>query len=279
MVEKKTMYGKYSIYSSPILYDLSQKAYPVRAMFYNSFVKDCSTHVLDLGCGAGDISLYAAQHGIPSVGIDLSKKMLERAEDRRMKIPTRLRRLLDFKHADMRCIPQELLDGTFDLVVSVNNTLMELSEEEDLDACFLCVSKALRVGGLFIFDVSNPGSIKLKRDALSQKTFEDMDIRLGRDRLSRKVWSTYNNGSQTQNHKIAYFRSDEEGEAEMGDEPVAVQLFSQKYRYPIEIARALNLAGMRVVQMFGGFSPTGNGFSIERSEHIVIVASLDVDAR
>ncbi len=267
--------SKYSMYNDPGLYGVTQKANPSRSMFYNGYIRACETHILDLGCGTGDASLYAAQNGISSVGVDSSEPMLDCAKKRLNRAPSRLRGLATFIHSDITSLPRTLLKGTFDTIFCANNTLMHLESEAQLDACFLCVSKALRVGGFFVFDVLNPGSLRIKSDTRPTKTFEDMPVLFKRRTLSRKVWSTYHPQSQKYDHKIAYFGAQSSGEAIPGLAPESVQMLSQYYRYPSQIKLALEFAGLKIVQILGGFEPGLQTFNLQSSERMVIVAALD----
>ena len=273
MIEQQP--DKYSLYNHPELYRATHKADPARFRFYNAFIRACETHVLDLGCGTGDAGLYAAQHGIPSIGIDSSHAMLRKAKQRLSLTPSRLRHLASFIHGDIRRVPDEFLKGTFDTIICGNNTLMHMQDDHQLDACFTCAAKALRRGGFFIFDVLNPGALKIKHPTRPTKSFEDMSVLFKKETLSRKVWSTYYPQTLKYDHKIAYFNATPDGVADPTAEPKEVQLISQQYRYPSQIKLALEFAGLKICKIQGSFDQTGSSFSLERSEKIVIIATLD----
>lgn len=101
--------------------------------------------VLDLGCGYGWHCLYAAEHGAASVlGIDLSQKMLEIAQQKNTFSQVTYRRMaIEDIHFPTAC---------FDIVLSS----LALHYVESFDAVAEQVSHCLPPGGIFIFSVEHP---------------------------------------------------------------------------------------------------------------------------
>jgi len=104
--------------------------------------------ILDLACGFGRIAVPLAQRGFRVTGLDLSKQLLEQAEQaaHAAEVPVRL------IHSDMREIPFE---GEFDAVINIFTSFGYLeTEEEDLKV-LRQVHKALKPAGLFLLDFIN----------------------------------------------------------------------------------------------------------------------------
>ena len=99
--------------------------------------------VLDLGCGTGNSSEPFIEAGLHVTGIDLSTEMLAVA---RTKFPE-----ATFVQADFTAFE---LSETFDLVVSVFDSLNNLLDPRDFRRCAERVLEHLEPGGLFIFDVN-----------------------------------------------------------------------------------------------------------------------------
>jgi SAM-dependent methyltransferase len=101
--------------------------------------------VLDLGCGFGYFSRWAAEQGAVSVlGIDLSERMLKQAQD-----------LTTDGHITYQRSAVESLDlpgMTFDLVYSS----LALHYIEDYAALCAHVRAVLAIGGRFVFSVEHP---------------------------------------------------------------------------------------------------------------------------
>lgn len=101
--------------------------------------------VLDLGCGYGWHSRYAARQGAASVlGIDLSARMIEEA-----------RRRNPAEHVTYRvCGIEEYAypESAYDFVIS-NLALHYIA---DLDSVFANVFRTLKAGGVFLFNIEHP---------------------------------------------------------------------------------------------------------------------------
>ena len=102
----------------------------------------------DLACGTGNTALMLAERGINMTGIDLSPSMckLARQKARKLGLPLHVLR------ADMRDFR---LSQAVDLVLCEFDALNHIPQKSDLDLVIRAVSRALRPGGHFYFDVNN----------------------------------------------------------------------------------------------------------------------------
>jgi ubiquinone/menaquinone biosynthesis C-methylase UbiE len=103
--------------------------------------------VLDLACGDGAFAVAMAKEGLTVTGLDVSPQMLEFAGNRAREAGLGV----EFVLGDMRTLTFE---EEFDLVTCWFDSLNYLTEPEDLKATFAGVSRALRTGGLFVFDMN-----------------------------------------------------------------------------------------------------------------------------
>ena len=102
----------------------------------------------DLACGTGSTALLLAGRGIKMFGVDLSPVMcrLARQKAHRARLPLRILR------ADMRDfrLPEQV-----GLVLCEFDALNHVPRKTDLRRVARAVSRALRPGGYFFFDVNN----------------------------------------------------------------------------------------------------------------------------
>ena len=101
--------------------------------------------VLDLGCGYGWHSKYAAEQGAASVlGLDLSKKMIAEAQKRNSAAN------IIYKVCDIE--KYEYPENSYDLVISN----LVLHYVADLDSIFKKVYQTLKTDGIFLFNIEHP---------------------------------------------------------------------------------------------------------------------------
>jgi SAM-dependent methyltransferase len=104
--------------------------------------------VLDLGCGTGEHSRFFAAEGSRVVGLDRSDSMIQRATEE----PT---------PPNLSFILGDIVDmggtvgGPFGLAVSLGNTLVNVTEEEDIRKAFRSLNAELHDNGLFLLQILN----------------------------------------------------------------------------------------------------------------------------
>jgi SAM-dependent methyltransferase len=106
-------------------------------------------HVLDLCCGIGRHSRALARLGFRVSGLDLSGQSLEIARTRTAQEGLRV----EFIEADMRAIPFE---GELDAVVNMYSSFGFLETEGEDERVVRAIARALKPGGRFFLDMSNP---------------------------------------------------------------------------------------------------------------------------
>ncbi|HWR51488.1 MAG TPA: class I SAM-dependent methyltransferase [Bryobacteraceae bacterium] len=99
--------------------------------------------VLDLCCGSGDFSAQLVECGYCVTGVEGSSRMLDYA---RQKAPG-----ATFLHRDARCFD---LPPEFDAAFSTFDSLNHILELPELSSAFANVFRALKQGGLFVFDLN-----------------------------------------------------------------------------------------------------------------------------
>jgi len=102
--------------------------------------------VLDLGCGYGWHTLYAAQHGAKHVvGVDLSEKMLQIARTKSNSYDNVI-----YIHSSIENI--DFSENSFDVILSS----LALHYVEDFNSVCRTAQRILRQDGVFIFSVEHP---------------------------------------------------------------------------------------------------------------------------
>ncbi len=105
-------------------------------------------HILDLGCGPGLYAELFADKGHHVTGVDISKTSIEYAQN------SAKEKGLEIEYMNESYLENELPKEQFDLIVLIYTDLGVLLPE-DRKQLLNKIYKALKPGGLFIFDVLN----------------------------------------------------------------------------------------------------------------------------
>lgn len=106
-------------------------------------------HLLEMGCGTGVHAYHLARMGYNVHGIDLSEKMVARANEKRK---------TDYRDADDRLrfetgnVGSYRAGRTFDAAISLFHVMSYQTGNAQLEAAFATAAAHLQPGGIFVFD-------------------------------------------------------------------------------------------------------------------------------
>lgn len=114
--------------------------------FYKNWMpKHKNSHVLELCCGSGRLTIPLAKSGVNILGVDNSKTMLAKAKLSAQNEGVKI----DFIEADIRNLD---LITRFDLIFIPFNSIHHLYHNQDLFSVLKNVMKHLKDDGILIFD-------------------------------------------------------------------------------------------------------------------------------
>ena len=221
-------------YDHPDLYDT---LLPVGAHlpFYADLARQQAGAVLELACGTGQITVPIALNGHPTVGLDLSRAMLDVATKR----AAAANAAVEFVEGDMRDFA---LGREFDCIFIARNSLLHLLSTADLLAAFAAVRRHLAPDGVFAFDIFNPSARLLARPA--GQRFPTMEVSAPQfGSLSVEASSDYDSATQV-NHGIWYISTQDKRDAWVV--PLVLRSI-----FPQELPLLLSAAGLELVSRFG----------------------------
>lgn len=117
--------------------------------FYVELALAAGGRVLEVGVGSGRIAVPIALAGVPVVGVDSSRVMLDLARERAA--PHAIE--LELVHADMRALPDL---GRFALVIVPFRAFLHLRDHAERLAVLRSLFERLEPGGTLAFDVFHP---------------------------------------------------------------------------------------------------------------------------
>lgn len=111
--------------------------------------------MLDLACGTGTVAVCFAEQGWDVTGLDLSEAMVAKARAKASEGGMDIA----FGEADMRSFT---VKTPVDLVTCNSDSINHLPDERSVAATFASVSRSLVAGGIFIFDINTPYTLRKK---------------------------------------------------------------------------------------------------------------------
>ena len=172
-----TVFDHYASY-----YDLfyAGKDYGAEARYVTRHLQEFGRGVrdiLELGCGTGAHAAELARAGYGVTGVDLSERMLARANTRLEVLAPPERAKLRFVHGDARSVR---LGREFDAVVSLFHVMSYQSSNSDLLAAYSTAARHLSSGGVFLFDFWYGPAVLTQRPETRAHDLENDDIRVTR---------------------------------------------------------------------------------------------------
>lgn len=172
-----SVFGNYSLY-----YDLlyQDKNYSDESDFIHKLISDnsCDTKtILELGCGTANHAVLLAEKGYQVYGIDLSKDMLQLANNRVANLPSEVTSRLRFSQGDVRNIR---VNERFDAVTSLFHVVSYQTTNSDLLNTFITVREHLKPAGIFVFDVWYGPAVLSDRPAVRIKRLQNEKIEVTR---------------------------------------------------------------------------------------------------
>lgn len=180
---------------------------------------------LELGIGTGRVALPLSQRGVPVHGIELSKAMVAKLNEK----PGSEK--IDVTVGDFSTTT---VSDTFRLAYLVFNTIMNLTSQEAQVACFQNVAKHLEPGGFFVIEVSVPD---LQRLPAGEKF---RPFRVSEDRLGFDEYDTARQSEISHHFRLI------DGQWERFSIPF-------RYVWPSELDLMAQIAGMTLKERWSGW--------------------------
>jgi len=211
--------------------------------YYTRVASETEGPLLELAAGTGRLTLPMARATpFEVVGLDLSTGMIARAEEKAKALPQPVQARLRFVAGDMRIAR---LGREFEAVVLAFNTLMHMTEDEDLEAMLETVRVHLRPTGLFHLDLHTPYPAMLTdRDPAGRYDPQQMIDPHTRERWEVSENSRYDPRRQINTMSFFYRRVGATGTPFGPEKQLDLSL---RVIFPRELDRWLSAGGFEVV--------------------------------
>jgi SAM-dependent methyltransferase len=184
---------------------------------------------LELGPGAGLVAFALAEHGIPVLALDISANMCARIERNRGDRP------VTAMVGDMTTIDVE---GPFELIYATTSTIFSLLTQQEQIDCFASMARVLSSDGRVVLEAFAP----LRQGAVTHR--QNLALRAFADDAVDVSATIHEPATQ----RITF------REVRMTNgEPVAVLPVDIRYAWPTELDLMARLAGLTLLDRFGGW--------------------------
>ena len=226
---------------SPILVQRTQDI-----AFYSNTVKRYGDPVLELGCGTGRITMAIAEAGHHVVGLDVSKKMLERAAEKRSRLERQAQELVQLVQGDMSGFD---LSQQFRSVIIPFRPFQHLLETEQQIRCLDCVRRHLAPRGRLVLDFFQTDADRMHDPKfLEESALAEYDMPGGRHvALSERV-AAFHRALQRNDVEMIFRVTHADGKQER-----LVMTWTLRYFFRFEVEHLLARCGFRIEALYGNF--------------------------
>jgi SAM-dependent methyltransferase len=202
--------------------------------------------VLELGCGTGRIALPMAESGWRVTGLDISRRMLKRAEQKRSFLAPERRDLLRLVHGDMTGFD---LHEQFPLIIIPFRPFQHLLSVEAQLGCLLCARRHLADGGRLVMDFFQTDAARMHDPKFLEAHFVAEYEMSGarRVRLFERI-AAFHRAEQCNDVEMAFEVTEPGGRIDRH-----VFAFTFRYFFRYEVEHLLARCGLRLLETFGNF--------------------------
>ena len=230
-------------------YDGSVPDWPGEMDFYQEMAAEVKRNggtVLEIACGTGRVAIRLAQNGVNVVGLDLSRKMLEVARQKSVRLEN-----IRWVQGDMRSFE---LGEPFGLVITPGHSFQNLNTSQDQVACLECIKRHLSPGGFLVVhldhqDLSWLGDLLREKGGVYEAAEQFRHPKSGRQVRASRAWS-FEPASQTATCQTAWEEVDADGQVVNRWQTEPIRLHSI---FRFEMEHLLARVGLATVAVYGDF--------------------------
>ena len=202
--------------------------------------------VLELGCGTGRIAIPIAESGLHITGLDISQKMLERAEQKRNSLAPARRDRLRLIHGDMTSFD---LHEQFPLIIIPFRPFQHLLSVEAHIDCLTSARRHLADGGRLVMDFFQTDAARMHDPKFLEAHFvAEYEMSGARKvRLFERIVA-FHRAAQCNDVEMTFEVTQRGGRMDRH-----VFAFTFRYFFRYEVEHLLARCGFRLLETFGDF--------------------------
>ncbi len=214
--------------------------------FYADLAEARGGPVLELGAGAGRVTLEIARRGVSVVAVERVTEMRSLARERLSTQPARVRERVELRRGDLRSVR---LGRRFPLVIAPFNVFNHLYDRGDWERALATVHAHLSRRGRLVFDVLLPDPAELARDP--GRTWRGRPVLHPADGHRYRYGESFEWDPATQIELITMQFEDVSDPSNFFVVPLA-----QRHVFPAELEALLHYNGFALESVVGDFDGT-----------------------
>lgn len=228
-------------------------------VFYTNYFKDFKGRILEIGAGTGGITIPLLKKGINLTALDVSPGMLEilKAKLKKERLSARIIR------GDMRKLNSR---DKFDAVIITFRPFQHLYSVADQVNALASIKKALREGGMLIFDVFNPSWKYISKGNWRWQKSDAITLPSIRGKIRVERRNRYDMAEQIMHEEWCFIYPNNKKEIA----PLKMRFF-----FRFEIEHLLRLTGFKVKNLYGDFDKSK--FKNDSPEMIWVAQSINTN--
>jgi SAM-dependent methyltransferase len=215
--------------------------------FYVNYAKSAQGKILELGCGTGRILIPTAAAGCEIFGLELSKHMLAKCQEKLLKQPLKIQNRVKLIQDDMTSFE---IKETFKLITIPFHAFQHLISVPEQISCLQSAKHHLSKEGKLIFDLFQVDPRRIHNPAYLEETEDTPEVILSDGRKFRRC-----------NRVVSFHKAEQYNEVELihyvtypnGKTERLLQSFPFRYFYRYEAEHLLARCGFKITELFGNF--------------------------
>lgn len=226
-------------------YDAEWKSLTNDIPFLLNEAKKFGAPILELACGTGRITLPIAKDGHEVYGIDNSEKMLLILDNKLKKENPDVANLLHFSNQNMCNFK---FDTKFKMILIPFNSILLLTDRNDMDACLKNCYDHLEDDGVFIVDIFSPSFELCAIKVPKMQFIQHFHIPDTKKVVIQWEYAKRDMAKQFINIDFLYEEYDEHGNISQNTRSIDMSII---FRY--EMQYMLEKNGFRLLEFFGNY--------------------------
>lgn len=248
-------------YLDPELYDQENERYQEDLNLLKEWAQQQGSPIIEIGCGTGRVTIPLAEAGFELIGVDLSKEMIAKAQEK-----SAAKGVVDRIRWEVQDVTRLNLGVQSPFLFMTGHTFQHFLSNQAQDECFQAINCHLSKDGILIFNTRFPSKEELIQPETEEYWYSYSDAK-GR-KVDVYTSAAYDPILQLQHYttirrlslsseanlsneaKLSHQSNLSSEDKLTGDQQEVITRITLRYVYPQEMARLLQSHGFEILDVY-----------------------------